>query len=80
VRVTLAGAWGGDADLVSAIVPFGGMILPRHWGHWRSEAVLGAEWRARGLRVRAALSMREPVDLYQAAAPQVIWVEGQWVW
>lgn len=60
LRASWAGAWGGDADLVSALTPIRGVLLPRHWGRWRSETALGIEAHGGGLRCSAAVSCRSP--------------------
>ena len=60
VRLFAALAWGEDVDLVSAIVPFGGLVLPRHWGKWRSETGLGLEHSRRTWSWRLAAGIRRP--------------------
>lgn len=60
MRGTWVSAWGDPVDLVSAVSPVSGMVLPRHWGHWRSESVLGLERVLRGFRIQTALSLRYP--------------------
>jgi hypothetical protein len=58
-RGVWASAWGEPVDLVSALVPLTGMVLPRHWGRWRAETVMSAEWRRERTRVQAAASYRQ---------------------
>jgi hypothetical protein len=53
-------AWGDPVDLVSAINPLLGLVLPRHWGHWSSEVLVGLELRFLGLVTQTAFSRREP--------------------
>jgi hypothetical protein len=60
VRGTWVTAWGDPVDLVSAVSPMTGLVLPRHWGHWRSESVLGLERTGRTVRIRLAASLRRP--------------------
>lgn len=73
-------AWGDPVDLVSAISPLAGFVLPRHWGRWRSETVLGLEWVGRGARVQAAGSMRQPEPSSGERAVGTIWVEAGVRW
>ncbi len=73
-------AWGDPVDLVSAISPLAGFVLPRHWGRWRSETVLGLEWVGRGVRVQAAASLRQPESGSGERAVGTIWVEAGARW
>jgi hypothetical protein len=73
-------AWGDPVDLVSAISPLTGMVLPRHWGRWRSETVLGLEWVRGGARIQAAGSLRHPEPGSEERAVQTIWVEAGIRW
>jgi len=73
-------AWGDPVDLVSAIVPVAGMVLPRHWGTWRSETVLGAEWSARRARLQGAGSWRQPEGLDRVGALLTVWLEAGYTW
>lgn len=68
-------AWGDPVDLVSAISPLTGMVLPRHWGRWRSETVLGLEWVSGGARIQAAGSMRNPEPGGGERILHTVWVE-----
>lgn len=60
LRASWAAAWGGDADLVSALAPVRGVLVPRHWGRWRSETAAGFELRRGGVECGAAVSRRVP--------------------
>jgi len=83
VRVVWTLAWGGEADLVSAVVPFSGYVLPRHWGHWRSEQLLGAEFSHGPVRWRGAISRRWAdwaADPAVYADSWTVWLEGGWYW
>lgn len=60
LQASWATAWGGDADLVSALTPMPGVLLPRHWGHWRSETALGIRLRHAAVNCNAAVSQRVP--------------------
>ncbi len=53
-------AWGDAIDLVSAVNPLRGLVLPRHWGKWASEILLGLEYSNRLGRIMLAFSRREP--------------------
>ncbi len=68
-------AWGGGADLVSAVAVFPGMVLPRHWGDWRSETVLGITGRWREATLRVGWSRRTPA-VPAMGALQAIWAEA----
>lgn len=52
-------AWGDPLDLVSAVVPYAGYVVPRHWGQWRSEHIMGLEGTLGAWRSRCALSWRQ---------------------
>ena len=58
-RLAWATAWGDDIDLVTALAPLTGYVLPRHWGSWRSEILLGVTWRQAGLELQTAASVRQ---------------------
>jgi hypothetical protein len=73
-------AWGDPVDLVSAIVPVTGMVLPRHWGRWQSETVLGAEWQGYGTRVQAAGSWRQSERTEAVGAVWTVWLEAGFRW
>jgi len=73
-------AWGDPVDLVSAISPLPTLVLPRHWGRWRSETVLGLEWFGGGARVQAAVSWRHPEPESGERPVQTIWVEAKVHW
>ncbi len=73
-------AWGDPVDLVSAISPLTGMVLPRHWGRWRSETVMGLEWVYGGVRVQAAGSLRNPEPGGGETIVHTVWVEAGFRW
>jgi len=83
LRAAWTMSWGDPVDLVSAVVPFTGYVLPRHWGHWRSEHLLGLEWRHRAWQCRGAISWRQsdpdrgPEFGTGALAA---WLEAAWNW
>lgn len=83
LRFSWTVAWGPEADLVSAVVPFGGFVLPRHWGHWRREELVGLELGRGGLRCRGAVSWRTADWLADPALYTdllTVWLEGGWYW
>ncbi len=73
-------AWGDPVDLVSAISPLTGMVLPRHWGRWRSETVVGLEWVYGGARVQVAGSLRNPESGGGERLVHTVWVEAGVRW
>ena len=75
-----ATAWGGDADLVSAISPLGGFVLPRHWGSWRSETVAGVEYALGCFRWQTAVSRRIPVSELEKVETWTIWAKADLRW
>lgn len=80
VRFAWANAWGGDADLVSAIAPLNGFVLPRHWGHWRSEIMLGAEHRWSLWLAQIACSRRIPAAEPPPGPQWSVWAQSQISW
>lgn len=73
-------AWGDPVDLVSAVSPMTGMVLPRHWGHWRSETIVGLEWRNRGARLQGAGSLRVPEPEMTLIPLVTFWVQAELSW
>jgi len=78
-------SWGDSEDLVSAVVPFSGFLVPRHWGHWRSERLVGMETTQGRWRGRCAVSWRRP-EVQESQEPGqlrddwAIWCEGSCSW
>jgi len=60
-------AWGDPIDLVSAISPVSGIVLPRHWGKWREETTLGlrAAWKV--FQGRFGYSLRIPENWHKVS-------------
>lgn len=79
-RAAWATAWGGDADLVSAISPMSGLVLPRHWGHWQSESVLGLEYSIACWAWQGALSRRLPVPEQGREQTWTVWIKTECTW
>lgn len=75
-------AWGGDADLLSAVVTVRGLLLARHWGRWRSETLLGCDGHLGALEWSAAVSARVPEAGGPAAASplRALWLSARWSW
>ncbi len=76
-------SWGEPVDLVSAVVPFTGYVLPRHWGRWRAEHLLGMELRRGSWRGRMAVSWRQAdlrTDPEGEGGVLSAWLEGAWIW
>ncbi len=82
LRGSWATAWGDAVDLVSAIVPFRGFVLPRHWGHWRSEQLLGLEFGGPRWRCQGAVSWRRVSSqmVVDRADQLAAWLEAGWQW
>ncbi len=76
-------SWGDPVDLVSAVVPFRGYVLPRHWGRWRAERLVGLELSDGPLRGQLGVSWRG-VDRQTAFTGAVdawaAWLEVAWMW
>ncbi|MCP4571850.1 MAG: hypothetical protein GY838_05810 [bacterium] len=53
-------AWGDPVDLVSAISPLPGRLVPRHWGSWRGEAWVGMACDGRRGGIACACHLRRP--------------------
>lgn len=73
--VESSSAWGDAVDLVRGLAPLPGVVVPRHWGRWRAEAMAGTAW-AKGLfRGCAAVARREaePSPGAPGAAGAVTW-------
>lgn len=83
MRAAWTTSWGDPVDLVSAVVPLVGYVLPRHWGYWRSEHMLGLAWSSGSWRGEGAISRRLPDIETGTSAPKAAWVawaQGSWNW
>jgi len=80
VRGGLQLAWGDPVDLIGAVVPVPGLVVPRHWGHWASERVLGLQWDGPHLRVAGGLASRTPDPSVGGPDVRQGWVELSWNW
>lgn len=79
-RGTWVSAWGDPVDLVSAVSPISGMVLPRHWGLWRSETVLGLERVRSGWRIQTAISLRYPEKGLTGGPVSTFWAQAGISW
>ncbi len=73
-------AWGDAVDLVSAVNPVRGLILPRHWGSWAAETLVGVEFQTGFGRLMAAFSRREPVADNAKKMENRFWTAFQLRW
>ena len=73
-------SWGAPVDLVSAVNPIRGLVLPRHWGHWDSESMAGIDLNTRLGKLMAAISRREPISGSLEKAENRVWVGFQAKW
>ncbi len=53
-------AWGDEVDLVSALSPLQGYVVPRHWSRWRRELMLGVGREIGSWRLQAGIAGRDP--------------------
>ena len=51
-------AWGEPVDLLGAVNPLPGLVLPRHWGSWQSETQASLGVRRGHWQVTAAVAWR----------------------
>jgi hypothetical protein len=79
-RFAWANAWGGDADLVSAVSPLSGFVLPRHWGRWQSELLAGIERLWMRWRFQIAVSRRIPTTDQESDQTWSIWAQTSLSW
>jgi len=53
-------AWGDGVDLVSALSPLQGYVLPRHWSQWQEQRMLGVGREIGSWRFQAGTAVRDP--------------------
>jgi len=80
VLLSMQSAWGAAVDLVTAINPVRGVLLPRHWGHWSSEVLVGMEYSLGIVRIMVAASRREPAAGDNRPAENGFWVGARSRW
>lgn len=73
-------AWGAAVDLVTAISPIGGVLLPRHWGSWSSEILAGVDFSVLAIRLMVAVSHREPAAGQERLPEMGIWAGAKSLW
>lgn len=73
-------AWGAAVDLVTAINPVRGVLLPRHWGRWSSEILVGLDYHILGMQVMGAFSRREPASGHEHPAENSFWTGARTLW
>jgi hypothetical protein len=80
IRAGYGQAWGDEVDLVTALVPVPGRILPRHWGQWQSETHLALGWQWAGGEFWLAGSWRRPEGVEPVGGAWEAWMEGRIRW
>jgi hypothetical protein len=78
--VSFQSAWGAAVDLVSAVSPMRGVLVPRHWGHWSSEILVGLEFPVLGVRLMTAISRREPAFGEDVQPESAVWAGARSRW
>jgi hypothetical protein len=73
-------AWGDPIDLVSALSPMAGLVLPRHWGNWREETTIGIRLSWKKCQVRSGFSLRLPESWHFEKTNTSFWGECQLRW
>lgn len=73
-------AWGDPVDVVTAIVPVPGLVLPRHMGRWRSESLLKLGRKGELLTLAVGLSRRLPDPGSEQGDEIGIWLSGGIRW
>ncbi len=71
-------AWGAPVDLVSALSPVPGKLVPRHWGRWRQEVWIGAMIQRGWWRLAASAHRRTAADT--GVGHYEIHAEGRVLW
>jgi hypothetical protein len=79
LRCGQGSAWGDPVNLMTAIAPLAGRVIPRHWGTWRSEIHLGVGWEAKWGRIWLAGARRIPAESRGSAHWQV-WSSAEVAW
>ncbi len=73
-------SWGDPIDLVSALSPMAGLVLPRHWGSWREETTLGFRFEWGFFQGRLGFSRRVPENYNTDEVQTSIWANGSIRW
>jgi len=80
LMISFQSAWGANVDLVTAINPISGVLLPRHWGKWSSEFLAGIDYTKFGVRLMAAFSRREPAIDSGRSPENALWAGARAIW
>ena len=80
IRAGSGTSWGDPLDLVSAVSPVPGLVVPRHWGSWQSETYLGLAVKFWGLGIQSAVSRRQPVLEAEVPPNTQYWLEVRRAW
>lgn len=80
ILVSFQSAWGEAVDLVTAINPIRGVLLPRHWGHWSSEIMTGLDFPFFGTKLMAAISKRTPALGEDRPSETAFWAGARADW
>ena len=80
IKGAWAAAWGEPEDLVSGLSPLPGYVLPRHWGHWAEETMLGLAWTQGRCRLSVAGARRLPNRDDDCVPVTQYWGELQFRW
>jgi len=73
-------SWGDPIDLVSALSPMAGLVLPRHWGSWSEETTFGFRFEWNFLQCRLGCSRRVPENRMTQNNQISIWANGSIHW
>jgi hypothetical protein len=73
-------AWGDPVDLVSVVSPLPGIVVPRHWGHWRAETQAGLERRWDNLRIQLGGAARQPREGMEGGMRLEVWLRSEVIW
>lgn len=80
MRAGLGSSWGDDLDLVGAVSPMPGMVMPRHWGKWKTEVFGGLGMPILGGEVWCGASQRRSDPAISPARSLQLWARAQLNW
>ncbi len=80
MKLSFQTAWGDPIDLVGAVNPLQGLVLPRHWGHWSTEMLLGLDIRVKDILLQGSASRREPTPGDGNPAEYLFWLGARARW
>jgi len=74
-------AWGDAVDLVSALSPLRGYVLPRHWSRWQEQVMVGVGREFGSWRFQAGTAGRDPAPSAAGQDPSwEVWTEAALTW